>query len=148
MTSKTEEKPKKPKDDVAISPFLLLSDTQWRYITAMVENPTFSKKDAASHIGLSVSTIYEWTKKTPYVDIALEHARANIHEAALERRKQAVLKAIAVKIALLDSEDEGVRSKAASEIIEWELGKAKNSTDVTTNGKDISITLVYPDSDN
>ena len=39
-------------------------------------------------------------------------------------RKQALLKAMAVKVKLLDSVDENVRSKVATELIEWELGKA------------------------
>jgi len=96
-------------------------------VTARVENPSFSKKDAAEYIGIEPNTVYKWDT---YVDDALEVARADIHRAALDRRKQAVLKAIAVKIALLDSEDENVRSKVASEIIEWELGKASQGVTV------------------
>jgi hypothetical protein len=121
LNSETTENPQS--DDV----FRQLSDTQWRFITAMVENPTFTKKDAAKHIGITADTVYRWDKT---VDIAIEKARADVHRAALEMRKQAVLRAIAVKIKLLDSDDENVRSKAATEIIEWELGKANQPIEV------------------
>lgn len=111
--------------------FSLLSDTQWRFVTAMIENPSFSKKDAAHHIGITPDHVYRWPD---YVNDAIAQARADVHEAARTMRRQAVLKAIAVKIALLNSDDEAIRSKAATEIIEWELGKASQITEVT--GKD------------
>ena len=111
-------------DDV----FAQLSDSQWRFVTAMVENPSFSKKDAAEYIGINPDTAYRWPK---HVNEAVEQARANVHDAALSMRKQAVLKAIAVKLALLNSDDENIRSRAATEIIEWELGKATSRTEHT-----------------
>jgi len=111
--------------------FSQLSDTQWRFVTAMVENPSFSKKDAAVHIGITADTVYRWDK---VVDKAIEQARANVHDAALSMRKQAVLKAIAVKIALLDSDDENVRSRVSTELIEWELGKASQRTEIANAG--------------
>lgn len=123
METNSEPTQNQHTDDV----FSQLSDTQWRFVTAMVENPTFSKKDAAKHIGITPDTVYRWDKT---VDAAIETARANIHQAALGMRKQAVLKAIAVKIRLLDSDDENVRSKVATEIIEWELGKAAQRTEL------------------
>lgn len=101
--------------------FSQLSKLQWRFVTAMVENPAFNKKEAAEHLKIKPDTVYRWPD---YVDQAIDLARLNIHNAALEMRKQAVLQAVAVKIKLLESSDENVRSKAASEIIEWELGKA------------------------
>lgn len=123
--------------------FSQLSDTQWRFVTAMVENPKFSKKDAAEHIGITPDTVYRWDKA---VDAAIEQARADIHRAALEMRKQAVLKAIAVKIKLLDSDDENVRSRAATELIEWELGKATQPTTLgNADDKAFEFKLVYPD---
>jgi hypothetical protein len=144
--SNSEQNIEKPKNQTDESPFLLLSDTQWRYVTAMVENPTFSKKDAAEHLKLSPATVYEWTQKAPYVELALEQARHNVHNAALSMRKQAVLKALAVKIALLDSDDENVRSRAATELIEWELGKASQQLDIgNKDGKPFEYKLVYPD---
>jgi hypothetical protein len=115
-----------------IEPFSMLTDSQWRYVTAMVENPDFNKKQAAEHVGLKPNYIYQWPD---YVDEAIRLARLDIHLAAREARKQALLKAVRVKLALLDSDDEGIRSKAASEIIEWELGKATQHSDVTSGGE-------------
>jgi hypothetical protein len=124
--------------------FSMLSDTQWRFITAMIENPDFSKKDAANHIGIEADTVYRWPA---YVNDAINQARRDVHEAARNMRKQAVLKAIAVKVALLDSDDENVRSKAASEIIEWELGKATQRNELTgAGGSELVIRVEYDDS--
>ena len=122
--------------------FALLSDNQWRFVTAMVDNPSFSKKEAAEHIGLLPDTVYRWGN---IVNEAVEKAREDVHEAALSMRKRAVLKALRVKISLLDSEEESIRSKAATEIIEWELGKSTQPTELTgKNGgaietKDVSL---------
>lgn len=128
MTENNSQTTEKPHTEAV---FEQLSDNQWRFVTAMVENPAMSKKDAAELIDIKPDTVYRWP---PFVDEAIKLARENVHNAALTMRKQAVLKAIAVKLALLNSEDENVRSRAATEIIEWELGKAAQRTEVT--GKD------------
>lgn len=121
--------------------FSQLSKLQWRFVTAMVENPAFNKKEAAEHIGIKPETVYRWPD---YVDSAIDAARVNIHNAALGMRKQAVLQAVAVKVKLLESEDENIRSKAASEIIEWELGKATQPLDANLSG-DIKVIIEYGD---
>jgi hypothetical protein len=142
MTSNQAEMTPKVHTD---STFSQLSDNQWRFVTAMVENPAFTKKEAAEHIGLKPKTVYRWDD---IVNQAVEHARANIHSAAIGMRKQAVLKAVAVKIALLDSEDENIRSKAASEIIDWELGRATQKQEIAGEGGgaiEHVFKLVYPE---
>ena len=140
MTEKPTEMQTKSHTDAIFSQ---LSDNQWRFVTAMVENPSFSKKEAAEHIGMQPETIYKWGS---VINDAVEVARTNIHEAALERRKKAVLKAIAVKVSLLDSDDESVRSRVATELIEWELGKATQKTEHgNADGKPFEFKLVYPD---
>jgi hypothetical protein len=118
MTSeKNISKPIIESDD----PFLRLSDVQWRYVTTIIDNPQFSKKDAAGAIGVRPATVYNWPK---YVDQAVAKAREDMHEAALTVRKNALLKAMRVKTALLDHKDGRIRDKAATDILEWELGKA------------------------
>ncbi|MGB1285053.1 MAG: hypothetical protein ACPG7F_00850, partial [Aggregatilineales bacterium] len=57
-----------------------------------------------------------------------------LHTATLAMRKQALLKAMAVKVKLLDSDDENIRSKAATELIEWELGRATARNEHTGAG--------------
>lgn len=124
-------------------PFALLSDSQWRFVTTMLGDPSLSKKEAAELCGLSHNTVYGWGK---HVDEAIRMGRESIHAAALARRKQAVLKAISVKTALLDSDDENVRSKAATEIIEWELGRATSRQEITgANGGAIEVKQTWAD---
>lgn len=144
MSKKSEEKREKLHNETGESPFLLLSDTQWRYITAMIENPTFSKKEAADYIGISEKTAYGWTQKAPHVDEALEISRKDVHSATLARRKQLTLKALAVKASGLDSEDENIRQKTATEILEWELGKATQHTETKTDGE-VKVKLILSD---
>ena len=91
-----------------------------------------TKKDAAEAIQLTPDTIYRWPD---YVDDALLLAQENLHDAIIEMRKQSALKAMSVKVALLDSEDENVRSRAATELIEWELGKAMQRGELTVERK-------------
>lgn len=97
----------------------------------MQEYPTTD--EAAKAIRLSPKTVYNWK---PEVRLLIEEAAqimsANVLEAALEIRRHNLVKAMAVKSAGLDSGNEVVRQKAASEIIEWELGKA----DQPLTGKD------------
>lgn len=119
--------------------FNLLSKNQWRFITALIDNPHFSKKDAAEHIGLEPDTVYRWDK---FVDEAHQRSIRNTHSSALHIRKQSLLKAIQVHLALLDSEDEAVRLKASQAIIDYELGKASQPT--TIDGK-IDVTATWRD---
>lgn len=128
------------------SPFAQLNDVQWRYITAMVENPSFSKKDVAQYIGISERTIYNWVQVAPYVDEALQAARRDLYGATLARRKQLIMKALAVKASGLDSDDESIRQRVASELLEWELGKASNRTEHTgADGAELQIRVIYDD---
>lgn len=127
-----------------INPFVLLTDSQWRFVTAMIENPEFSKADGARHVGLKPNTVYTWAA---HVDEALELARSDIQMAALQARKAALLKAIRVKVRGLDSKDERVRQSAATEIIEWELGKPTQRQEHSgPDGGALTVRVVYDDS--
>lgn len=126
-----------------INPFVLLTDSQWRFITAMIENPQFSKADGARHVGLKPNTVYTWGD---HVDEALELARGDIQQAALQARKAVLLKAIRVKSRGLDSKDERVRQSVATEIIEWELGKpTQRSEHSGPDGGALTVRVVYDD---
>jgi hypothetical protein len=96
-----------------------LSKDQVRFVVALQEYPT--KKEAAHAIGLQADTVYRWNGEIEEVARLMAHERL---EAAKVLRKNALIKAIMVKIAGLDSGDEALRQKVATEIIEWELGKA------------------------
>lgn len=99
-----------------------LTKNQLRLVIALQEYPT--KDEAAKAIKLSPRTVYNWKPEVnAMIDEAAQIMTANVLEAALEIRRHNLVKAMAVKSAGLDSANEIVRQKAASEIIEWELGK-------------------------
>lgn len=100
-----------------------LSVDQWRYIAARIQNPDFSIKKVAEHIGIPAKTVYNWPA---YVNETYERTMKDIHTATIEQRRQALIKAMQVKIAGLDSADESIRQKVATEIIEAELGRPAN----------------------
>lgn len=120
--SKTTEidgnRQKHTSDDV-LSVFARLTPTQIRFAYACLEYPT--KKDAALEIGIKPHTAYGWNGD---VDIAIRLLTENVTGAALEIRRKNLVKAMLVKVALLDHPDANVRQKAATDIIEWEFGKA------------------------
>jgi hypothetical protein len=95
-----------------------LSREQLRFIVAMQEYP--SKTAAAEAIGLKPNTVYKWPK---VIDDALELIQQDVANAARQMRKQMLLKAMHVKLGGLESDDELVKQRVATEIIEGELGK-------------------------
>ena len=106
-----------------------LTKEQLRFIVALQEYP--SKDAAAKAIKVKPSTVYAWP------DIVDEAARLLAEDAVIaarEIRRRNLVKAMGVKAAGLDSKDDSLRQKVASEIIEWELGKAAASLDVTSKG--------------
>ena len=109
-----------------------LSKDQLRFIVALQDYP--SKKEAAEAIGLKPNTVYNWNGD---IDEAIQLMAQERLEGAKAIRKNALIKAIMVKIAGLDSGDEALRQKVATEIIEWELGKALQRQDVTSQGEQI-----------
>ena len=116
--------------------FKKLSKDQLRFVVAMQE--CNSKKEAAKMIGLNPNSVYNWGDE---VDEAIMALALDITQSAREMRKKALAKAVAVKLAALDSDDERIRQAAATEIIEAELGKAKQAMDLTTGGDKIFVTL-------
>ena len=96
-----------------------LSKDQIRFVVALQEYST--KKEAAEAIGIKPNTTYGWNSEIDEAAALMAQERLEFAKAV---RRSALNKAIMVKIAGLDSDNEAVRQKAASEIIEWELGKA------------------------
>lgn len=99
-----------------------LSPDQLRFVALMQEYK--SKKDAADALRLNPDTVYHWPK---VVDEALKLTELDAVEAARTLRRQSLFKAMMVKRAGLDSDDERIRQGAATEIIEGELGKAEQT---------------------
>lgn len=97
----------------------------------VVIRPEFrSDKAAAQAIGIPPGTVYNWRKEDAPIDDAVSLVVDDGLSFALEMRRQSLVKAMAVKARGLDSEDEKVRQSVATEIIEWELGKAAQHVDV------------------
>lgn len=111
-----------------------LTKDQLRFIVALQEYP--SKDAAAKAIKVKPATVYEWPD---IVDEAAKLMALDAVDAAMELRRRNLVKAMGVKAAGLDSLNERVRQAAASEIIEWELGKAGTKLDVTSGGEKIQM---------
>jgi hypothetical protein len=112
-----------------------LTMTQIRYVIARIENKT--DKSAAEAIGISPATVKGWDNKAE-VDEAVTLMRVDGMITALEIRRRNLAKAMAVKAAGLESDNEKIRQEVATELIEWELGKAQQAIDMTTLGKSIA----------
>ena len=114
-----------------------LSAAQIRFVVA--RNEAKSDKDAAEIIGISPATVKGWEEK-PLIDEAVKLMAYDGVITAQEIRRRNLAKAMAVKAAGLESDDERIRQAVATEIIEWEMGKATQRNEVT--GKDGDVIRV------
>lgn len=96
-----------------------LTTNQIRFVVARQEAQT--DREAAESIDLRPDTVYRWPDD---VKLAVQLMARDGLTTATHIRRRHLAKAMLVKIGGLDSDDESVRQKVASEIIEWELGKA------------------------
>lgn len=99
-----------------------LSLEQIRFITARQECAT--DKEAAEAIGIKADTVYQWKHKGIPIDEACKLLAFDGLVTALHIRKRNLVKAMMVKVAGLDLDDDSLRQRVATEIIEWETGKA------------------------
>lgn len=91
----------------------------------VILRPEFTTdKEAAEAVGISPNTASKWRREVEGVEEAIDAVMNDTLSFALEMRRQALAKAMATKIAGLESEKEKVRRSVATELIEWELGKA------------------------
>lgn len=96
-----------------------LSTEQIRFVVARQEYVT--DKEAAEAIDIKPDTVYHWP---PVVKDAVRLMAQDGLVVAQHVRRQALAKAMLVKVGGLDSDDEKIRQGASTEIIEWEMGKA------------------------
>lgn len=119
-----------------------LSNDQIRFVVARQEFPT--DKESAEAIGISPNTISSWKRKGAPIDEAVRLMAEDGLVTALHIRRRNLAKAMAVKVGALDSVDESARQRAATEIIEWEMGRATQRNEVTgEDGKALTIEVVY-----
>lgn len=112
-----------------------LTIEQIRFVVARQRYAT--DKEAAEAIGLKPDTVYRWP------EAVREAARALAMEGiatARELRRRYLAQAMLVKVDGLVSADEKIRQAAATEIIEWEMGKATQRQEhAGVGGKPIEI---------
>ena len=132
----TEQSISKQLDEVLLS----LTPDQLRFVVEMPNHKT--KKSCAIALGLSVNSAYNFPDS---VDKAIELMARNVIEGALAIRKRNLAKAMMVKMAGLDLDDNALRQRVATEIIEWETGKAMQKTDITSGGDKIQVMVTYAD---
>jgi len=99
-----------------------LTTDQKRFLVARLE--CSKDKDAAKMIGVSENTVKAWKYKGAPIDEALDLMACDGIVFARHVRRRSLAKAIMVKKAGLDSNDERLRQSVATEFIEWEMGKA------------------------
>ena len=100
-----------------------LSTDQIRFVVARQEFST--DKESAQEIGVKPDTVYQWKHRGVPIDEAVRLMVADGLMVATELRRRNLAKAMAVKVAGLDEKDSRLRQGVATEIIEWETGKAR-----------------------
>lgn len=110
-----------------------LSVDQVRFIVS--RQGYLTDKEAAKSIGIRPNRISQWKYAGVPIDEAVRLMAADGLTIALHVRKRSVAKAMMVKVAGLDSEDGKLRQGVATEIIEWEMGKAAQPTDSQVSGE-------------
>ena len=109
-----------------------LTSDQIRFVVARQEFLT--DKDAAESINLKPDTVSYWKRKGAPIDQTCALMAADGLVTALHIRKRNLAKAMAVKVAGLDSDDARLRQSVSTEVIEWEMGRATQRQEIT--GKD------------
>jgi hypothetical protein len=120
-----------------------LRTNQVRFCVARLDVAT--DKEAAALIGLTPAGVKAWDNKAD-VDEAVSLMRYDGMITALELRRRALAEAMAVKTSGLRSDKEQIRQAAATEIIEWEMGKAVQKNEISgRDGTDLHIVVKLTD---
>jgi len=122
----------KPSSDQLEQVLARLTTDQIRFVVARQQFST--DKEAAAEIGIKADTVYQWKHKGLPIDDAVRLMTLDGMITALHIRKRHLAEAMAVKVAGLKSDDERLRQGVATEVIEWELGRATQRQENT--GKD------------
>ncbi len=134
MTGSYRDAPKSDQNELE-AVLATLSIDQVRFVIA--RTTTSSDKEAAQQARIPANTVKQWKYTGAQIDKAV---RLMVHDGvttALHLRRRSLAKAMSIKTGGLESPDEKTRQAAATEIIEWELGKAQQGVDVTSKGEQI-----------
>ena len=138
MMSKNQQSPEKSISERISELMVQLDKDQLRFAVACLEHK--SKKDAALSLDMKPDTVYRWNGE---VDELVSLMALDETNSARAIRKRNLVKAMAVKAAGLDSDNEQIRQRVASELIDWELGRPTQYTDITSAGEPITFRVVY-----
>jgi len=130
--SQDEEKQEKSISDELREVLGRLSRDQMRFVVARQECAT--DREAAEAIGIKPNTAYGWRYDGAPIDEAVCLMAADGLVMAQEVRRRALAKAMLVKTAGLDNENDRIAQGVATEIIEWEMGKATQHIEATGKG--------------
>jgi len=126
MADETQKESQKRTSEQLDAVLAQLSTDQVRFVVARQECSTDT--EAAKAIGIKRYTVYHWP------DIVREAVRLMAQDGlttALHVRRRNLAKAMLVKTEGLDSDDERIRQGVATEIVEWEMGKATQKQEVS-----------------
>ena len=93
-----------------------LSDKQLRVIPYLLAAPSI--EEGCKQAKIAKATLYEWLKNETFKG-EIRRQRQEIVTGALETLKANVTKATEVLVGLLDSQNEGIKYRAAKDIIEF-----------------------------
>lgn len=116
-----------------------LTVDQIRFVVARQEHNT--DKEAAEDLGISPDTVKSWKRKDIPIDRACALLASDGLIVATNIRRRNLSKAMLVKVTGLDSEDERLRQGVATEIIEWEMGRAKQGVEHSGTGEGGAIVV-------
>ena len=133
----TEENTKKSTSERISELMPLLSKDQMRFVIALQDYPT--KKEAAEAIGVKPNTAYSWDGLVDEVAGLMTLERI---EAARQILHKSVIRAAGVKTAGLDSDNETVRQKVASEVLDRELGAVAQQQDINLKSDVITVEII------
>lgn len=98
----------------------------------IARNDTATDKDAAEQAGISYAQVRNWPADAKQlIDEALRYMAQDGVVTTLHLRRRLLARAMAVKAAGLKSSNEHIQQSVATEIIEWELGKASQRIDLS-----------------
>jgi hypothetical protein len=122
-----QTKPNRTSDELGETLQDLTTD-QIRFVVARQEFST--DKEAARAVRISAATVKYWKQEGAPIDLAVRQMATDGLIVAKELRRRNLAKAMAVKVKGLDSTDDKLRQSVATEVIEWEMGKATQRQEV------------------
>lgn len=110
-----------------------LTVNQIRYVIARVDSIT--DKEACEQANINYGSFRNMPREErELIDRAVRLMAQDSLVTALHLRRRALARAMEIKLSGLDSRDEKIRQSVATEIIEWEMGKAMQRQELS--GKD------------